>query len=82
MKTVDEVVNAYQGYRATQSVADAANATMAQFVIPPSDLVNAFNAAHLNLNRSDEDAAVIHKQRNELLAHFNDLKKAAKKEQG
>ena len=70
MTTVDEVVNAYQGYRSTRSVADAANATMDQFSISPSDLVDAFNAAQLNLNRPDADAAVIHEQRNELLSHF------------
>ena len=71
MPTIDEVVNAYQGNRATQSVADAANATMAQFAILPSILVDAFNAAQLNLKRSDADAAIIRDQRNELLAHFN-----------
>lgn len=74
--TVDEVVLAYQGYRATQDVAAAAGATLDQFPITPGLLVDAFNAAHLNLNRSDADAAVIHGQRNELLRHFHDAQEA------
>ena len=70
MATVAEVVNAYQGYRATRSVADAANATIAQFGITPSLLVDAFNAGLLDMRRSEAEAAIIHGQRNELLTHF------------
>jgi len=73
--TVDEVVTAYQGYRKTQDVAAAADATIEQFALTPSYLLDAFNAAHLNLDRPDEDAKVIHGQRNELLAHFRKLEK-------
>ncbi len=73
--TVDEVVTAYQGYRKTQDVAAAADATIEQFALTPSYLVEAFNSAHLNLDRPDEDAKVIHGQRNELLAHFRKLEK-------
>jgi hypothetical protein len=69
--TVNEVVAFYMSARQSSSVADAATLTQAQFGITPSLLVDAFNAAQLDLSRPDAEAKVIHSHRNELLSHFN-----------
>ena len=71
---VNEVVNVYLGFRANQPVAAAADSTMAQCSILPSFLVDAFSAAQLDPSRPDEEAAVMLKHRNELLAHFSSQK--------
>lgn len=69
---VNNVVNTYLQLRHHSSVADASVSTIARFSINPSLLVDAFNAAQLDLSRTDEEAEVIRNCRNELLAHYND----------
>jgi hypothetical protein len=69
--TVNEVVAFYTSARQSSSVADAATLTLRQFGITPSLLVDAFNAAQLDLSRPDAEAEVIRSHRNELLSHFN-----------
>jgi len=72
--TVDEVVNIYMTFRKTLSVSDAADSTINQLSITPPSLVDAFNAAQLDLTRSNEEAEVIRDYRNELLTHFSPKK--------
>lgn len=69
--TVNQVVAYYMRARQSSSVAEAATQTMIQLAITPSQLVDAFNAAQLDLSRPDTEAATIHSYRNELLSHFN-----------
>ncbi len=68
---VAEVVTIYTNHRKKLEVAEAASTTISQCSISPSLLVDAFNAAILDLSRSDEEAAIVHAHRNELLSHFN-----------
>ena len=68
--TANEIITAYLELRKTASVADAASETLSRASITPSMLLDTFSAAQLDLSRSDEEAAVLHKSRNELLAHF------------
>ena len=69
--TVDDVVSFYTNARKENSTADAADQTIERFSITGVLVVNAFNAAHLDLTRSDAEAEMIRAHRNELLAHFN-----------
>jgi hypothetical protein len=69
--SVSEIVNLYMKLRENLSVAEAASKTMAQCSISPSVLVDAFSAAQLAGSRTDQEAAIILKHRNELLSHFN-----------
>jgi hypothetical protein len=69
--TVNQVVAHYTRARQSSSVAEAATYTMTQLAITPSQLVDAFNAAQLDLSRPDAETATIHAHRNELLSHFN-----------
>jgi len=68
---MNETVRIYTELRKVRSVADAASETMSQCSIAPSLLVDAFNAAQLDLSRTNQEATVIHEHRNELLSHFN-----------
>lgn len=67
---INEVVSFYLIARECSSVADAATQTIPQFTITPALLVDAFNAAQLDLSRPDAEAEVIRAHRNELLSHF------------
>jgi len=67
---INEVVSFYLNAWKSSSVADAATQTIAHFAITPSLLVDAFNAAQLDLSRPDAEAEVIRTHRNELLSHF------------
>lgn len=68
--TVNQVVVSYTQARQSLQVAEAATQTMTQLAITPSQLVDAFNAAQLDLSRPDAEAEIIHAHRNELLSHF------------
>ena len=69
--TVDDIVAFYMNARKNASTADAATQTIERFSITGALLVDAFNAAHLDLTRSDAEAEMIRAHRNELLSHFS-----------
>lgn len=67
---VAKIVDFYTNARKNSSVEDAATQAIEHLAITPSELVDAFNAAQLDLSRPDAEAKVIHAHRNELLSHF------------
>ena len=68
--TVNEVVEFYRNIRQNKSIEEAASLTISHFGVTPSQLVDSFNAAQLDLSRSDADAEDIHAHRNALLSHY------------
>jgi hypothetical protein len=70
----NDIVNTYMEIRTSASIQDATAATIERFSVSPSLLVDAFNAAQLDMSRPEKEAELIRKHRNELLSLFSSQK--------